>query len=174
MPGSTSKGDGAGPCPGCAVILPAEDGPTHPYLGASPACWAKFGELCARGYGSRAYAGVQQLAVDAYAVQHPGKPERRTIQSLAVHLMTLGMILEDGTDPRAGPELHKRMVRGEFAWLDPPQMEGRMNVVDVLAARTPEEHARLVVSWAEEVWAAWRPRHATIQRWIHQSLDASG
>ena len=86
--------------------------------------------------------------------------------------MTLGMILEDGTDPRARPQLHKRMVRGRFVWLDPPPTEDQLNVMDVLAARTPGEHARLVLRWAEDVWAAWRPHHATIRRRIQQTLDA--
>lgn len=27
------------PCPGCGALVPSSDGPTHPYLGASPGCW---------------------------------------------------------------------------------------------------------------------------------------
>ena len=158
-------------CPGCAVILPVLDGPTHPYIGASAACWAKSGELAAREYQDRAYAAIHQLSVDVYAVQHPGKAERRAIQSVALHLMTLAMILEDETDPRIGPRLHKRMVQSEFHWLDPPSMQGRMNVSDVLFAQTSEGHERLVRAWAEDVWTAWMPHQATVRRWIEQSLD---
>jgi hypothetical protein len=36
------------PCPDCGARLPEIDGPVHPYLGGSAACWAAFGELGAR------------------------------------------------------------------------------------------------------------------------------
>ena len=48
------------------------DGPTHPYYGCSPACWARYGEVLAREFQDPAYFGLHQLTVDAYAVQHPG------------------------------------------------------------------------------------------------------
>jgi hypothetical protein len=159
-------------CPGCGVALPLRAGlPRHPYLGASPECWATFGELLARGYEDPAYRRMHQLTVDTYAVQHPGKPERRTIQSLALHLMTLAMVVEDGLDPRCGPELHKRMVRaGGYEWLAPPSMDGRMTVIDVLQATTAREHDQVVRAWAEDVWDAWAGHHRTVRRWIGRSL----
>lgn len=154
-------------CPGCGVHLPAFDGPTHAYLGASAACWAKFGELCSREYEDRAYAGVHQLSVDAYAVQHPGEPERRTIQSVAVHLMTLSLFLEQGTDPAAGPRLHKRMVRHRFRWLKPPPATAyRLTVLDAVAVNSADEHQASVRAWATDVWAAWEVHHGTIRNWI--------
>jgi hypothetical protein len=160
-------------CPGCGVALPYRAGlPSHPYLGASPECWATFGELLARGYEDPAYRRVHQLTVDTYAVQHPGKPERRTIQSLALHLMTLAMVVEDGLDPRSGPELHKRMVRAEgYEWLTPPSMDGRMTVIDVLRATTAREHDQVVRAWAEDVWDAWAAHHQTVRLWIERSLE---
>jgi hypothetical protein len=126
-------------CPGCGVVLPAGPGlPQHPYIGASPECWAKFGELLAREYEHPAYFHVHQVTVDAYAVQHSGKPERRTIQSVALHLMTLAMVLEDGLDPRQGPWLHKRMVRAEgFERLQPPSNGGPAD----RTPRTPSQDA---------------------------------
>ena len=27
-------------CPGCGLVLPLHGGPTHAYVGASPACWS--------------------------------------------------------------------------------------------------------------------------------------
>ena len=36
---------------------------------------------------------IHRLSVDTYAVQHPGVPERRSIQSVAVHLMCLCLVL---------------------------------------------------------------------------------
>lgn len=99
-------GSGAGACPGCGALLPAEAGPTHAYMRSSPACWARFGEILAREFSDPAYFALHQLTVDAYAVQHPGGADRRAIQSVGLHLMTLCMVLEEGADPRNGPRLH--------------------------------------------------------------------
>lgn len=157
-------------CPGCGALLAPQAGPTHPYIGASPACWARFGEISAREYENHEDLGVHQLTVDAYAVQHPGEPERRSIQSVAVHLMTLGMVIEDGADPRHGPTLHKRIVkRPAFAWLDPPAMEGRLTILHVLEAEDPSAHERAVREWAADVWDAWGPHHYTVRRWLRTS-----
>jgi uncharacterized protein DUF5946 len=54
----------------------------HPYIGAAAACWALFGELSARR--SEEPASIARLATDTYAVQHPGVPERRAIQSVGL------------------------------------------------------------------------------------------
>ena len=65
---------GPQPCPGCGLVAGPAEGPTHAYIGASPGCWARYGELLAAGVPPPAPG---QLAVDAYAVQHPGVAERR-------------------------------------------------------------------------------------------------
>jgi hypothetical protein len=159
-------------CPGCAVVLPEEEGPTHAYLRSSPACWARFGEVLAREFGDPAYFALHQLTVDAYAVSHPGVPERRSIQSVGLHLMTLCMVLERGADPREGPKLHKQMVdRPDLTWLEPPAVAGRMSAADVLAADSPAEHERLVGAWAADVWDAWAAHHDTVRAWVDQSLE---
>jgi len=44
-----------------------------------------------------------QLIVDAYAVQHPGGGDRRAVQSVGIHLMTLAMFIEDGVDQGSAP-----------------------------------------------------------------------
>ena len=153
-------------------MLPARPGaPTHAYIGASAECWALFGELLAREFQDPDYFGVHQLTVDAYAVQHPGSPERRSIQSVGLHLMTLCLIVEDGADPADGPALHKRFVRRvEFTWLEPPRPNGRLTVADTVGSRTPDEHAEAVMAWGRDVWDAWAPHHATVRGWIEQSL----
>jgi hypothetical protein len=158
-------------CPGCGLVLPDRDGPVHPYLGCSPPCWALYGEVLARDYGNPAYFRVHQLTVDAYAVQHPGVPERRTIQSLALHLITLCLVIERGADPDDGPALHRRLAKGPgFRWLEPPRPLGRVTVADVHRAASAAEHERRVRTWAADVWAAWEPHHATIRDWIERSL----
>ena len=158
-------------CQGCGVVLPAHAGPTHPYIGASPACWALFGELLAREYGDPEYFRLHQVTVDTYAVQHPGVPERRSIQSVAVHLITLCLVLEGGADPRDGPALHKRLAGLAFHWLEPPIPNGRITVADVLQAQTPAEHERMVEAWARDVWSAWEPHQATVRRWVERFLS---
>lgn len=160
-------------CSGCGVSLPVEEGPVHAYIGASPACWRHYGELLAREYQDPAWFGVHQITVDAYAAQHPGRPERRAIQSVAVHLMTLGAAIERGLDPANAPGLHKRMVRRlRYRWLEPPSMEGRLSVLHPLAARDPDAHRRLVWEWGRDVWDAWANHHETIWSWLEVSLGS--
>ena len=170
-PVPSSPQEGVSACPGCGLVLPEAAPSSHPYIGASGACWGLYGELLAREYSNAAYYGVHQLTVDTYAVQHPGVPERRSIQSVALHLMTLYLFLEKGTKISDGPKLHQRMAhRHSYYWLDPPSFSGRMNVADVLEARTAAEHHELARAWARDVWDAWAPHHSVVRAWVEQSL----
>jgi hypothetical protein len=114
-------------CPGCGLRLPASDGPVHPYIGASAACWELYGQLLARELADPVDSAVHQLTVDAYAAQHPGRPERRSIQSVGLHLMALCLLLEQGVAPVHLPKLRARMLarRPAFRWLEPPLPSGR-------------------------------------------------
>jgi Family of unknown function (DUF5946) len=129
----------------------------HPYLGASPACWGLWGEVQLRRPG--------QLGIDAYAVQHPGVPERRSIQSVALHLMTLCLVFERGMDPAHGSKLHQRLVRRlpELHWLDPPAPNGTLTVADVVGGTSVED-------WARNIWEAWSPHHELVRDWLDKSL----
>ena len=159
------------PCPGCGVVLPRETGPTHAYLASSPACWARYGEVLAREFGDPERFRLHQLTVDSYAVQHPGGDDRRAIQSVGLHLMTLCAVLERGADPADGPRLHKRIVgRPAFRWLEPPSFEGRMKAVDLLPAEDVATHLELVRAWADDAWAAWRPHHDQVRDWLDAAL----
>jgi hypothetical protein len=51
-------------------------------------------ELLAREFSMPSYARFHSLTVDAYTVQHPGVPDRRSIQSVAVHSMSLCLVIE--------------------------------------------------------------------------------
>ncbi len=73
-------------CFSCGALAPDIDGPVHRYMDSSPGCWALFGEVLAREYSDYNYASHHRLTVDAYAVQHPGKPSPPSIGSVAVHL----------------------------------------------------------------------------------------
>jgi hypothetical protein len=152
-------------------VARSEHGPTHPYVRSSPACWAIYGKILAREYENPNYWALHQVTVDAYAVQHPGVPERRSIQSVALHLITLCLVIEDGASPQAGPRLHKRLAgRPSFHWLEPPRPNGSLTVADVAQAATAAEHLRLVNAWARGIWDAWQPHHATVRNWISREL----
>jgi Family of unknown function (DUF5946) len=158
-------------CVGCGALVPAIDGPTHPYIGASPGCWAIYGEVLAKEYGEYGYPAVHRLTVDAYAAQHPGVPGRRSIQSVAVHLISLHLILERGYGPeKAAAAIRKALDtrRQEFVWLDPPDSPGAVTVLDVLEARDLAEHTERVMEWAASVWEAWEPHHHTVRRWANR------
>jgi len=154
-------------CPGCGLVLPTASGPTHRYIGTSAACWSLYGEVLACIYGDHDRRRLLQLVVDSYAVQHPGSPGRQAAQSVAIHLMTLCLCVEQGHDPADGPRLHKAMVkRRAFPWLEPPSHRGSFTIRDIAAATTGEQYESAVWRWARDVWRAWTPHHATIKAWL--------
>jgi hypothetical protein len=55
-----------------------------------------------------------------YAVQHPGVPERRAIQSVALHLMALCAVFQCDVPPDRLIAFLQRAQRrpGAWAWLD--------------------------------------------------------
>ena len=156
-----------GPCPGCGALTPDGDGPVHPYLGASPGCWAVYGEVLAKEYGEYRYPSIHRLTVDAYSVQHPGTPSRRSIQSVAVHLVSLFLVLERGFTSEKATEAMRKVLghRKQFVWLDPPSPIGVVTILDVQNTPTFDEHEETVKRWAASVWHAWSPHHKTVQRW---------
>ncbi len=92
-------------CVGCGAVFEDREGPTHRYLESSPGCWASYGEVLAREYSDfPAYGALHRLTVDTYAVQHPGRPSPQCIQSVALHLMSLCLVLEREIEPRRATE----------------------------------------------------------------------
>ncbi|MGH3147554.1 MAG: DUF5946 family protein [Rubrobacter sp.] len=164
---ASRQGPALRPCVGCGALVPDTDGPTHAYIGASPGCWSAYGELLAKDYGEYSYPQGHRLAVDAYAVQHPGTPSRRSTQSVIVHLVGLHLSLERGHDFRRSTEAIRRVLadRENFVWLEPPPSLGEITVLDVLEAENLAEHTALVERWARSTWEAWSPHHETVRRW---------
>jgi Family of unknown function (DUF5946) len=151
-------------------VLPENDGPTHAYIGASAACWARYGELLVRELGELRNPDIHRLSVDAYAVQHPGVPERRSIQSVAIHLMGLCMVLERGWPTTAATARLGRLVeRARPSWLEPPHPNGTLTVEHPLAAAS-DQHAARVREWAADVWQAWSPHHSQVNAWLDSYL----
>lgn len=155
-------------CPGCRASVPdVAEMRERPYIGSAPGCWLLYSEVLAREYGDLRYTSAHQLTVDAYAVQHPGVPERRTARSVAIHLVGLCLSLERQRGPIELPRLRQRLAPAKrvFPWLPPPDSLGDVTVVDVHVAETPEAHRATVDRWARSVWDAWSPHHAQVRAW---------
>lgn len=155
------------PCVGCGALMPDVDGPTHKYIGASPGCWAIYGEVLAKEYSDVLYYSAHQLTADTYAVQHPGAPSRQSIQSVAVHLVSLFGVLEGGFNYEQAVAIKQKLTkeREKFFWLEPPASLGEITILDVAKAKDAVEHKTVVREWATAVWRAWSPHHATVREW---------
>jgi hypothetical protein len=152
-------------CPGCTARVPREEGPIHRYLLAAPACWRMYGEVLARRLAAEVVP-PDRYPVDAYAVQHPGRPGPQSSQSVLAHLVSLGLMFEQAATPRAATRAMAGLVsanKGTFGWLEPPACVGRLTVVDVVAADSDSDLDRLVAAWARSAWEAWSPHHKTVR-----------
>jgi CTP:molybdopterin cytidylyltransferase MocA len=161
-------------CHGCgARYLPQAIDETHPYIGASPACWATFGEVLAREFGDISYGRVHRNTVDIYAVQHPGTDDRRQRQSVALHLIGICHWLEHRMEVAQLNEITQRLASEDrpWPWLTPPDGYP-MTVVDVVAARDGAEHVSLVRRWAEVTWQSWSAHHGQVRAWAAEALRA--
>ncbi len=155
------------PCVGCRALVPEVDGagPTHEYMLASPGCWALFGEASARQYSDPRYSARGLQMIDAYAVQHPGVPERRSSQSVWIHLVSLCLRLEHGLSDDVTIRYIQRLAseKRDYPWLEPPSSLGAVTVVDVHSAATPEEHTAAVRRWCQSAWDAWAIHEAEVR-----------
>lgn len=162
-------------------MLPADDGPTHPYMASSPACWATYGELSVRlmaGTAAQGDVGVGHH-VDCYAVQHPGGAEtdRRQRQSVAVHLISLCRLFEfdqpttlasarrGWTSRRVLPALGLT----DWPYLPPPPERGAVTAAEVQAANDPRELTERLREWTRSTWSAWAAHHDTIRAWTRRT-----
>ena len=159
-------------CPGCgARYLRQGLDETHPYIGASPACWATFGEVLAREFADPSFGRVHRHTVDVYAVQHPGGDDRRQRQSVALHLIGICHWLEHDLPFERLNAVTQLLADGDrpWPWLTPPASYS-MTVVDLVAARDGAEHVRLVRRWAESSWAAWAEHQDVVRTWAEEAL----
>lgn len=153
------------PCIGCGAHVLDVEGPVHAYIGASPGCWALYGELLAGEYLDRDRSAMQRLTVDAYAVQHPGVPGRQSSQSVWVHLVGLCLALEAAQPADRTTALMARFVGAghEFGWLEPPPSRGERTILDVRAAAGLDAYQQAVAEWAVAAWVAWQEHHEEIR-----------
>lgn len=162
------------PCVGCGALVAMYDGPTHAYIGASPGCWQRYGEVLAKEYGEYWNPAVHRLTVDAYAAQHPGVPGRRESQSVAVHLVTLRAILDRGFTPTQATQVLEQVLAqpADFPWLPPPADRGALTVLEVHAASHLDEHSERVEQWARSVWNAWSMHRQAVVAWFQMLTPA--
>lgn len=155
-------------CFGCGGVFANVVGPTHRYMESTPGCWAAYGEVLARQYADASYAVAGQMTVDAYAVQHPGRESPQSIQSVALHLMSLCLQFEHERTPAEATQAVARVANDKlrFRWLLPPAERGELNVGDAYRARNAEEHVRIVRDWASSAWRAWSKYHSTVREWL--------
>ena len=156
-------------CAGCGGLFPDLVGPTHRYMESSPGCWKTYGEVLAKEYQNYGFfLPVHRLSVDAYAVQHPGRPSPQSAQSVAVHLIRLCLILEGDLPLEAANDamLKAGEQSARFVWLTPPANLGDITVADVSRAGSDAKHLELVRAWAQSAWRACAPHHATIRAWL--------
>jgi hypothetical protein len=164
MSGSTT-------CPGCGLELPAGGVPWNPRRNASPECWQLYGEV--QGFELchlQLVRAFHQLAVDAYAAQHPPRTAIGDVPpvSVAYALVGLHLALDRGVPGVEVRAAHQRMGKPESSWprLPTPARTGTVTVFDVAAAGamvdSPAGHATAVRAWATAVWEAWASQHAAV------------
>src|SRR3954453_17737105 len=152
-------------CPGCGLVLPCHAGPTHAYMGASPAGRKFSGRASSLSWGHRDGLPLMRLVVDAYGAQHPGVRQIRSVQSVAVHLMGLCTILERGppAEPRLVGVRDRRpppRARLDLHWLEPPRPIGTLNIRGPVEAGGGGGQAVPVEAWARDVCGGWVAHHA--------------
>lgn len=164
-------------CPDCKAEFPAFDGPVHAYLGGNAACWKTYGDILAREYGDPRYMKSHRWTVDAYAAQHPGKPDPRATSSVYIHLMALYLLIEKNktsTEATEAMQMVTREQKDQMTWLPIPQNLGTITVIDVIQATTPDAHDSLVKQWAQSVWRAWSDHHDAILHFTNSIHSSEG
>jgi hypothetical protein len=158
-------------CYGCGAWVDNIEGQPHKYIGATQGCWNLFEQILVKEYGEYQYPALtHKLTVDTYAIQHPGQPERRSIKSVNVHLVSLYFIFVKKVSGSEATEMMGKLIsnKPKLEWLEPPVPNGHKTVIDVLTANNWEEHEKIVREWAEDVWNCWYSKHGqTIEKLVN-------
>ncbi len=157
-------------CPGCRVELPVTRSALEPLPAASAECREVYAEV--QGFELSDLALVRdfhQLAVDAYAAQHP-VPDTGPLQHISIpySLVGLHLALDRGVPGVQVRAAHQRMGRPDRTWprFPPPEDRGTVTAFDVAAAGvmvgSVDGHAAAMHRWAAAVWQAWAPHHRPV------------
>lgn len=153
------------PCFSCHGLVPSVIGPVHPYMKSSAGCWKLYGEVLAKEYSLENYDPlIHRVTVDTYAIQHPGEPERRSINSVNLHFLRLYLVLHNLVEGSKANEIMKRMsentkLKEKFVWLEPPSFENTITVADVWKSSERESHVKIVLEWGHSVLDRWTEKH---------------
>lgn len=161
------------PCFACGAKSLNIEGEVHEYMLASPGCWEMFNEVLAREYSDLRYWRAHHFTVDAYACQHVGKKEdRRALNSVNIHLVSLHGIFKKGLSQSEAPKLKEKFSqfhkgKNTLEWLEPPSF-GPLTIFELWDNDDVNLHYELAENWARSVWEAWRPQHEKIDELIRQ------
>jgi len=110
---------------------------------------------------------LRRLVTDAYMVQHPGVPERRSMQSVGVHLVGLYLVLERGLPPADLSSALQRLLARPPAWhwLTPPEPNGNLTMTSLEAAEPGRVLDAAIDAYVRGVWAAWAPFRDQVAAW---------
>ena len=153
-------------CPSCGAVCDDVGGPVHPYMAATPGCWAAFGGLQAHEIAQFGYPPTHGLVVDAYAASHGGDAsERRDRQSVCIHLMALCAVLERDETSRGRIALLQRATARKLDWpaLDRPAGVPALAHTHAAGAADVGEYTSRAREWAGAVWSFWSDEHARIR-----------
>ncbi|HEX8545563.1 MAG TPA: DUF5946 family protein [Cytophagaceae bacterium] len=156
-------------CFSCKAIVPDIEGGVHKYMDSSPGCWYLFGKLLEKEFSDSSYRVNSRLTTDSYAIQHYGKASvPQAVKSVNHHLISLCFYFDFKMTAKQSDVAFKSLahLKSRFNWMQPPKNIGNMTLVDVLKAKTSEEHLILVEQWAYESWMAWEQHHLAIRNFI--------
>jgi hypothetical protein len=158
-------------CVGCRGRVPDIDGPIHRYMTASPGCWRAYTELMAGGLPP---IPESALAVDAYAVTHPGVAGPQATPSVWIHVVTLCCVLERGWPAERAVFLRKLAADrfDRWPWLERPDRMGEISAIDVSLASANRDGAAaagLVPRWVGGAWQRITARYGRRRRSSSQS-----
>lgn len=152
-----------------------KDGLPHPYIGATSACWAVYGQILVKEYSDPAYGQVHRLTADAYGAQHIGdQADRRARQSANVHLIALYLSLEKKMPEKAILMFLKEATSLKRNWPSVVQRDNPawLTVQDVVKATDPSSHAEFVHQWAASVWEAYKDSQKEIEGLYKQVMES--
>lgn len=159
-------------CFSCHAEIPDIEGAVHKYMDSSTGCWKLFGEILEKEYSDTEYWKNHRITVDAFAVQHYGKPSSQAIHSVNLHLASMYLIYEKGFDLKLADKGLTTLAnyKSELFWLNPPENVGNITVADIIKAQTAMEHCKLVYEWGNSVWKAWTNHHETIKVFVERHI----
>lgn len=141
---------------------------THPYIGATPACWQMYTELLAKEFSDPDYFKAHRITVDSYCSQHIGdQNDRRSRQSANLHLIALYLIFERQANQNEVLTFLKKTTEIKRDWRDWPAIVQRkkphwLTVKDIIKAEDAPSHITLVNEWGRSIWNAYADSHEEI------------